>query len=506
MLMSETLSNLPLSEILNPRNTPELGFQSYEMLAGDGDYRLEQQNAFLAGEIKNPELDYPKLDAVALRSGISSLHDVLSRVQSEPDMDVREIVWDSTSYRMAEMYWLLSVDDMMTKRQLLQPEQVEAKARYVQELNEQLYGKPEAVITDKILGEAWAQIDAKELTDETQKLKSELENGVTVNLGDDVEVFVRPLKKVQDKRLPIRTEDMLSVLKEKLLQDNQDIVELVTSYWHEVVQQRPETDRHFTPQDMYEVFDSVLKLRDPHEETGVKVIMDPDATALSWETPLFAVKIGGRRDPISDPETMLAKVFHEFVVHGGRAINGSQTTIPVLGTGLFTEAGEGEVSDYLTFEEGLASTCEASISTEKDSWKPLDLEKSLGLALAYEGRDFREVFETLWRVRILMITKSGSSPTDKGIATAKNNAYTSTLRIFRGTPTTMDRIDSKGEPLVLTYNKDLAYLNGKVLMLDFWNQYKNDPEMLDMIFKYKIDPMNKRQREIAESMYRKTNS
>ena len=56
--MSEKLKpNIDLKEILNPRNTPEIGFQSYELLEGDGEYRNSQRELFISGEIVQPEFD-----------------------------------------------------------------------------------------------------------------------------------------------------------------------------------------------------------------------------------------------------------------------------------------------------------------------------------------------------------------------------------------------------------------------------------------------------------------
>lgn len=46
--MKESAPKLrPLTEVLNPRNTPEMGFQSYEALGGDGAYRDKQKSDFI---------------------------------------------------------------------------------------------------------------------------------------------------------------------------------------------------------------------------------------------------------------------------------------------------------------------------------------------------------------------------------------------------------------------------------------------------------------------------
>ena len=485
----------PLTEVLNPRNTPEMGFQSYEALGGDGAYRDKQKSDFIKGDIVNPTLDYPKLDDSELNQGIYNLNSVLSIADTLPDEDVRSAVWDSTSYRMAEMYWLKSSSNLIHTYKSKSPEQVTAMINQTQELNEQLYGKPKKSTSDSVISEVWAQIDSKELVGVAQTIKNELENGVVVTVGDQ-SVEVLPLGRSESPRLPQIPKELLEGLKAKLYADNADIVELVNSYWRDVILARDEGSQVFKPADMFAVFKAVHALRDPENESGVEVVMEPSAKAMSWDTPTMSVKIGGERDDIGSPETMLGKVFHEYVVHGGRAINGSRTNIPVLGTGLYTEADEGENSDYLTFEEGLAGMTEVAVLNDDAGWKPTNLEKYFGLGLAYEGKDFRQTYETLWRARILLLAKPGEEPTEKSIALAKRNSYDSAVRIFRGTPTEMPRQDEEGEPRVLTYNKDLAYMDGKLQVIEFWDKYGDDPEMVDSAFQGKFDPLNRRQLEI----------
>ncbi|MFS8117957.1 MAG: hypothetical protein ACMG55_05630, partial [Microcoleus sp.] len=294
------------------------------------------------------------------------------------------------------------------------------------------------------------------------------------------QIKIDALQRTESGKLARIPQELLTALKEKLYADNADIVDLVQSYWDDIIQKRPEGKRVFMPDDMFNVFTSVHALRDPENKSGVDVVMDPSATALSWETKLMAVKIAGRRSPISNPTEMLGKVLHEYIVHGGRSISGSQTDLPVLGTGLFTEA---------------------AISEENESWEPLSTEKPLAIAFAYEGRDFRQTYETLWRTRVLMLAKSSKEPSVDMIARAQRNSYGSAVRVFRGTPTELPRQSEDGSPRVLTYNKDLAYLKGKLQVIELWKRYGDDPEMLDLVFKAKFDPLNKRQLAIVQNTY-----
>ena len=486
----------PLQEILNPRVTPELGFQSYEMLQGDTDAREAQKHAFMTDSVRNPDLEYPRLDAHELQQGINVLHDILDLSQEQDTQAVRDAVWDSASYRMAEMYWLMSAARLIARAEDSTNPDLDVLAEHTQHLNESLYGVPERDITKSVRSEIWAQIDDKKLTGTAAVIKHELEHGTQVVIAYET-VQIPGLKRSQAPRLETIPPGFLAELREILYRDNADIVSLVDGFWETIVLQRPEDQQVFTPEDMFELFTKAHALRDPHNTSGVQVIMDPHATALSWETPLMAVKIAGKRKSITDKETMLSKIFHEYVVHGGRAIEGSKTELPVLGSGLFTDAQPGEASDYLTFEEGLATACELAVQSSEHEWEFGMLDKYLAISLAYEGRDFRQVYETLWRARALMGMKEDGDIDQAAILQAQKSAYAATLRVFRGTPTAMPRRTEDGELRVLTFNKDLAYLKGKMLIIDFAKQYKDNPAMLQLAFKAKSDLLNSKQRSLT---------
>ncbi len=492
------LNLLPLQEVLNPRNTPELGFQSYSALEGDKYNRLAQKQAFIAGSIINPVLDYPKLNESNLNHGINVLNGVLSLADNQSD-DVRAAVWDSAAYRMAEMYWLKGSHEFIQNHASMNDSAKDAKAAELQELNEQLYGKPDHEISNQVFGEIWAKIDAKELTSDALKLKQELANGLIVSSGEE-SVVIAGLARGDGSRLP-DSKQMLTDLREKLLADNADFVKLTEEYWERDISVRPEAEQHFTPNDMMALFESAHALRDPNNESGIRVVMKPNATALSWETSQMAVIVGGMRAPIDDKDEMLSKIIHEYQVHGARAVSGIASELPVLGTGLYTEAEDGEQSDYLTFEEGLGGISESAIMGKHGLWEANTLERYLAVSLAYEGRNFRQIFETLWRTRVLLTINPNQPVDDKLLEAVRNASYATCVRIFRGTPSDMPRVNDLGEPRVITYNKDLAYLKGKFQVIKFWEEHGDNPALVDLLFKAKFDPTNKRQLSLVQKYF-----
>jgi len=78
--MSEYLARTSFAERLRPDVTPAMGFQSYEMLAGDSEHRKAQERLFMDGEIRNPTFDYPKIDPEVLKASIETLNGILIRV------------------------------------------------------------------------------------------------------------------------------------------------------------------------------------------------------------------------------------------------------------------------------------------------------------------------------------------------------------------------------------------------------------------------------------------
>lgn len=499
--MNEALAQTgSLIEVLDPRNTPEMAFQSYEKLGGDQNYRAQQRKAFLEGEIMQPVLDYPYVREEELKDMLPILQDVLSVADGLSDKVARGAVWGSAGYRMAEIYWLLSSERLGRIHPRLSVTEIDVLAADVQDKNEQLYGTPERVISEAVLAETWAQVKDKQLGGEAPRILQELANGTTVRIADE-DVQIDPLAGSGSERLPEIPEDLLLALNEKLHTDYADVVDLVWDYWNDIIN-RPDGERAFTPHDMFDLFKAVHAARDPENSSGVGVVFDPGATALSWETPLMSVKVGGMRSPIKSPEIMLGKIYHEYLVHGGRAVAGLQTSLPVLGTGLYTEADTGELTDYLTFEEGLASLCEIAPLPEGDrGWSSSNMERYMAINLAYEGKDFRQIYEVAWRVRVLMNAKNGTDVSEVDIAKAQSLSYASVVRIFRGTPMDMPRSAADGTPRILTFNKDLVYLKGKLQMIEYWKRVDKDPEKLDILFKAKFDPLNKRQLELVRGAY-----
>lgn len=495
--LGQQQAELYFIESLSPRFTPEIAFQSYEMLDGDKSSRDAQMAQFLAGDVANPTLDYPLIDEQVMQTKISILERKLAETQVIKDEKRRTVIWDTISYRMAEMYWLLEstrLNRLFQDRGQDSPDFIASLHRF-QDANETLYGEPDEVLTDKVLGEIWSQIESKPLDANGEKLLHELRNGTSMMINGE-NVIIPPLPRSKSgERLPENLRERLVPLRESLLEEFTDVKRVIDEYYQNVCLNRAESDPQrgvFTVADMQAVFIATRNLRDPDNDAGIEVRVNDTASALAWDTPTMSVVVGGKRAPIDTPLEMLAKVVHEYGVHGMRAVNGKKSTLPILGAGLFTDAHDGESTDYLTFEEGFASLCETAILDKEQGWEPLYISRYIVAVSTYAGLDFRQSFEQNWRVCVLMSAKEGSTIDDKLIKREKEQAYISTVRLRRGSPTTY----TGHEPV--SFNKDLAYLKGKVKALEYLESTGFDQIAIRRLFTAKFDPTNKLQDALVD--------
>ena len=342
--MSENLSRVDIKEILKPQNTPEMAFESFFMLVGDREKRENTKEDFLSGRIINPKLDYPRLNEQTLDEGIKSLLHILTVAESF-DGDEKSAIWDSAAYRMADMYLLKSLLNLQTQVQGGNEQKINQAAESHQRLNEELFGKPSEELTEQVFGEAFAQIKAKKLSQGNMELLEDLINGFSMDIADE-QIDVPTVYLETEAKLPVISEAEKNKLADYVKLNNADIFEIVDNYFNNYVANREEDQQEFSPVDVFTIFKIVNTVRDPENAENIGVVLDDDSTTLSWDTSKMSIVVGNRRVPIKTKEQVTAVVMHEYGVHATRAVNGLKSNLPTLGTGLFTEADDGENVDY----------------------------------------------------------------------------------------------------------------------------------------------------------------
>lgn len=474
-----------IEQLISPKHLPEAGFQSYEQFANDA---TAKRKGFIADEYRNPSLHYERfLSLSAMDQGILALYAAIEQAERyENNPDFQQAIRSSLEFRAAEMEFvkLLARLDFLCKEGGAQDDIVEV-ASMARQLNHELYGRPNPEIRDAALNELWLILDQKQYSPSAQAIYDELMNGHSWR-GEPIPGLMRAEN--PDARLPrFENNQALEWAGEHIIEQNADIQALIDTFWEQKVTGRGE-DYVCHPKDIAEAFQQVLDMRDPGHESGVAVRLVKGKTSLSWESPEMAVLVGAQRKPIADKDELFRKVLHEFGVHGQRAINGLKTELPVLGTGLFTET---QRPDYLTFEEGLATTVEEMVGDEVPEWAVGKFGHYINISLAEQGMDFRAVFETVWRYRLLASLSDNTAVTESMIDKAKQAAYSSCVRIFRGTQP--DMAERTGVNILpLTYNKDLAYLEGRVLAMQHLSDlyHRQDTDGVVRLFAGKYDPTN----------------
>jgi hypothetical protein len=165
-------------------------------------------------------------------------------------------------------------------------------------------------------------------------------------------------------------------------------------------------------------------------------------------------------------ETLKGLVVHELGVHMLRAIQGEQTNLPMLVSGL---------AEYYDAEEGLGVVMEQAL---KGRFTESGVGHYLTAGAAYhDGKDFRQVFEMKWRMALLEKADADTILSQDDISKAKDTAYKSVMRSMRGTDE-------------LPWFKDLAYYNGAVSQWQHLENIRGDDTKFMFMLLGKADPAN----------------
>lgn len=482
----------PLREVLNVHAYPEMAFQSYEMLKNNAS-KLKKD--FLSDKFRNPILSYTnfgtpdeletKIDRLREAKHISSEYEDVLGPRGVGAME-SSLTFREKEYRLVGLF--AALNDAVEKN--IPEEELSKLAAEARNLNETLYGTPNPEILNSSLGQIWQTIDSKELHASALPIYEQLREGFWWQ-----DTFIEGLPKPEEHdKLPDFNHPSLAWAGDIIMDQTAHIESLIREVWDMKVQEFGD-DYVASPHDIVEFFEYALQLMDPTGESGIKTEIDPNSSSLSWDSSRMVILVGDKRSPIKSAEALYQKFLHEGYVHGGRGINGLRTNLTVLGTGLFTET---ERADYLTFEEGLATTIEETVSRAEPKWDSPKLGHCINVWLASQGNDFRSVFEVAWRYRLLDQIENGQIIDDALIDKHKTAAYSACIRIFRGAPLQLTEKYPDIPPV--TYNKDLAYLNGRYLAMNYLAKlFDNQDEAgLMRLLSAKFDPTIPEQNQLVD--------
>ncbi|MFO0971152.1 MAG: hypothetical protein U0520_02255 [Candidatus Saccharimonadales bacterium] len=463
-----------------------LALQSYEMFAGT-EGRDEALAAFLSGECAQLPIDR------TYRMLSSSADKVLSAHRAnleELSAQNPSLTIGTPELRLAEV-WLIKA---LRNAAEVQGDISQAQIDTIQRMNREIYGEIDPQITGAFLSKIWDKITAVQ-NPVLRHVVAELENGFvfTAENGEVVEVPALP-RAEGSQELPVLEDDVFAWIQERMQADTAEARHIFETY----AQQHDLTE--FTPQDIAEVFRQAIAANESLQ--GVQVREDENDTVLSWSSEDAAVKVGCKRKNITSVDELVGVFVHEVYVHGGRYLGGQALGDAYLANGVFSVAEAGEQPGYLTFEEGLTTTLQKAVQGKKEAWGMAAMGNYIGIALAEQGFDSRQVFEVMRRMDLVFkASKVSEASYVEQWEAASRQALARVVRIFRGTPASKALRASDGS--VLHFGKDKAYALGKVRAIEYLNTVLADAteEERDQVWQFllsgKFDPTNRAQHAYA---------
>lgn len=298
--------------------------------------------------------------------------------------------------------------------------------------NVEAFGEPEKATFESLLGEKLAKIKNIEFGKTGEKLRAELFELLDEDYSQSAGERFRP--------------------KQETVEFFGEMARDFCSEQLKFIPEKPAGEK-YSAQEIFQIFEKITS--DFEQNSGFLPfeIEWKKSGAISVNSADKKIKIPENRAPVSKSK-LEGLVVHEIGTHYYRAQIGEKYGISPLKLGL---------DGYLDTEEGIARAMEMSVAGK---FEEAGVPHYLTAGLAYfEGKNFREVFETNWRLYALEKSKN-SEITDEEITKAKNLAYRNTQRIFRGTDE-------------LPWFKDLSYFNGGQKAWKYIEENIDSPTLFD---------------------------
>lgn len=414
---------------------PEIaGLQAYEYLRNNA---VDQKSDFIAGHDLN--LSYPNMSPEHYINLADVATGVLVQLGSGEQTDKTNALYDSIEYRLAEMS-LLSVASAIQTHEDSEDERAGLLDAF-RWMNEALYGVPKKEVFTALLDRELAKVPESEdpaaqtMHVELQQLLGDHEPSEYTLYKPSAETLDRLNGLVRERFEPLLT--------------------------------------HIDPEKTYEKDEVVEALNEmirrlEADQLGWRAEIVPNSSALAVSAHQKLVEVGENRKALTGTE-LAEKAIHEMGVHALRSINAERAG--------WLSAAYGQ-DGYLAFEEAMATALEDAY---KGKFADHGVNYYLIAGLAYgldghEPRTMREVHDIMYRLDALQA--AGNNPvTEEQITKSQNKAFTSTMRLFRGTTT---------KDAGIVYLKDLAYFNGQELAWSVLDK-TYDQRDVDVLLAGKLD-------------------
>lgn len=420
--------------------------------------RSEEEKRFLSGEVINPQFVYDKLNSTDFDEAIKKIQKIVNKILNHPSLPPsRRGIYEEFIADYSKKTTILNYVQQYNNAK--SEEEKKAAAEKYRHLNIESYGEPDEDIYRSLLGEKLNCVRNKKLTGKADDLRKELFGMVDFDPDVDIPERFRP------------SSDTV-----------QWMYGVAESLYGGMLKHIPDEQVEFNPHELQKIFTDIIEEEfNGRGDTGSCAGVAEGWTVSVEKATSINVKSSEKRIVIPDNGIMRSRkkienlVVHEIGIHMLRSINGGETDVLPLKSGL---------SDYYDTEEGLGVVMEQALSG-KFTERGVDHYITAGLA-HFDNKDFREAFEIKWRLSLLSSVDDDGGVSGEQIAKAKKAAFTQTLRSFRG---------ANDLPLF----KNLSYYNGSVEVWKYLESIKGDDLLLSLLLAGKVNTSADHRRVILES-------
>lgn len=319
-------------------------------------------------------------------------------------------------------------------------------AAVINDLNEKIYGSPDEEVYHSLVSDI-KQLELGGANDHGRRLYEEL-----VQQLPSIEAEVSRFRPSQET-----IEWMNGV---------------VNGLYGGLLRQVPERDEPFTPQEIAEVFENIIRQEFGEAADDWSVVVRP-AGSIEVDRITKTIVIPEDRPPVSY-QKLCELVVHEIGVHMLRGVMGYELNSPLAALGF---------ASYRDLEEGTGKVAEQALGKQyQEAGIAYYLIASM---MRFDQKNSHEVYEALWRYHAL---KKDVKVTDESITKAQDLAARQVARMTQGT----------GDiPLMM----DLAYFNGAYNAWKYFEENRGDDTAVALFFMGRGDPTDPGQRAVMMEFY-----
>ena len=327
--------------------------------------RSEEEKRFLSGEVINPQFVYDKLNSADFDEAIKKIQKIVNKILNHPSLPPsRRGIYEEFIADYSKKTTILNYVQQYNNAK--SEEEKKAAAEKYRHLNIESYGEPDEDIYRSLLGEKLNCVRNKKLTGKADDLRKELFGMVDFDPDVDIPERFRP------------SSDTV-----------QWMYGVAESLYGGMLKHIPDEQVEFNPHELQKIFTDIIEEEfNGRGDTGSCAGVAEGWTVSVEKATSINVKSSEKRIVIPDNGIMRSRkkienlVVHEIGIHMLRSINGGETDVLPLKSGL---------SDYYDTEEGLGVVMEQALSG-KFTERGVDHYITAGLA-HFDNKDFREAFE-----------------------------------------------------------------------------------------------------------------